>query len=63
MELCFELEAADTKLTIPSIATAWGHSEDAHEDIGGEIAKFWGNARSIKHVFSVARSEPPRRYS
>ncbi len=34
MELHSELEAADTKLMIPSVATAWGHYEELREDIG-----------------------------
>jgi hypothetical protein len=63
MELRFELEAADSKLTIPSVATAWGHSDEMHEDVGGEIAKFRDNAQSTKRVLFVVWSEPPRCYT
>ncbi len=59
----FALEAADTKLVTPSVATAWGHSDEMHEDIGGEIAKFRDSVQSAKHVFFVVRSEAPRGYA
>ncbi len=60
MELHFELKATDTKLTLPSAATALGHSEEICEDVGGEIAQFRDNLQSTKHVLFAVWPEPPR---
>jgi hypothetical protein len=62
LEMELRLCPEDTKIVVPSIATAWSLGEPP-EDHGGEVATFKVIVKTTKHLLFVLWSEPPRHYT